>query len=151
MVSELLQRLRTQDDLEILRGELDVLRNAIYQSGTNYSDVLKNEVRGWVSEIIGRESKDRDIKEYFDEIDKSLSSVPVLAVAISFEPSEKFVEKLSTWLKENISKDLVVDILFNTQLIGGIQLSFRGKYLDLSLRKKIAKELEAVSLVGSNK
>ena len=151
MVSELLQRLRTQDDLEILRGELDVLRNAIYQSGTNYSDVLKNEVRGWVSEIIGRESKDRDIKKYFDEIDKSLSSAPVLAVAISFEPSEKFVEKLSTWLKENISKDLVVDILFNTQLIGGIQLSFRGKYLDLSLRKKIAKELEAVSLVGSNK
>lgn len=151
MVSELLQKLRTKDDLETLRGELDVLRNAMYQSDTNYPEVLKNEVRGWVSEIIGRESKDMDAKEYLDEIDKSLSSVPILVVAISFEPSEKFIEKLSSWLKDNISKDLVIDILFNMQLIGGIQLSFRGKYLDLSLRKKISKELETVSLTGSNK
>lgn len=151
MVSELIQKLRTKDDLETLRGELDVLRNTLYQSDTNYSEVLKNEVRGWVSEIITRESKDTDVKEYLDEIDKSLNLVPVLVVAISFEPSEKFIEKLSNWLKENIAKDLVVDILFNTQLIGGIQLSFRGKYLDISLRKKIAKELETVSLVGSNK
>jgi len=151
MDSQLLLKIRTKDDLDILRGELDILRNALYQSNNKYNEVIKNEVRSWVGEIIITESGGGDIKKYLDGVDKALLAIPVLSAAISFEPSEKFIDNLSGWLKENISKNIVVDVLLNTSLIGGIQLAFKGKYLDLSLRKKIAKELETVSLAGSVK
>ncbi len=145
-MSELFSKLKTLEDLEILKGEIDRLENALYQTNVNYNDILKNDIRDWVSEVITRESKEVGFEKYLEKIKKDLISIPVLSASVSFEPSTSFIEKLSLWLKSNISSDVVVDLLLNTQIIGGIQMSFKGKYLDLSLRKKISKELENITL-----
>jgi len=148
--SELLSKLRTKDDLDILRGELDLLENALYQTNTLYNDVIKNDIRSWVSEIILREGKE-DLKGYIKKIKADLLKLPVLSASINFEPSNSFIEKMSIWLKKNIDEKIVVDLLMNTASLGGIQLSYRGKYLDLSLRKKISAELSNLRLNTSNK
>ena len=145
MESELLSKLRTKDDLDILRGELDLLENALYQSINKYNEVIKNDIRSWVSEIILKEGKE-DLKGYIKKLRSEILTVPVLSASINFEPSNTFIEKLSLWLKQNIDKKIVVDLLLNTASLGGIQLSYRGKYLDLSLRKKISAELANVRL-----
>ena len=150
MESELLSKLRTKDDLDILRGELDLLENALYQTNTLYNDVIKNDIRSWVSEIILREGKE-DLKGYIKKIKADLLKLPVLSASINFEPSNSFIEKMSMWLKKNIDEKIVVDLLMNTASLGGIQLSYRGKYLDLSLRKKISAELSNLRLNTSNK
>lgn len=150
MESELLSKLRTKDDLDILRGELDLLENALYQTNTLYNDVIKNDIRSWVSEIILREGKE-DLKGYIKKIKADLLKLPVLSASINFEPSNSFIEKMSIWLKKNIDEKIVVDLLMNTASLGGIQLSYRGKYLDLSLRKKISAELSNLRLNTSNK
>jgi hypothetical protein len=143
--SELLSKLRTKEDLDILRGELDLLENALYQSSNIYNDIIKNDIRSWVSEIVLKEGKE-DLSGYIKKIKVDLLKAPVLSASINFEPSSSFIEKLSLWLKKNIDEKIVVDLLLNTASLGGIQLSYKGKYLDLSLRKKISAELSNMRL-----
>lgn len=149
-MSELLSKIRTLEDLDILKGEVELLQNAIYQTNTKYDDVLNSGVRGWVSQIILSESKEVGMERYLEDLKRSLGTITILSASISFEPSLSFIEKISFWLKTNVSRDLVIDLLYNAHIIGGMQFSYKGKYLDLSLRKKISKELENVTLTGSS-
>ncbi len=146
MPSQLLTKLRTKDDLEILQGELDILDNALYQTTSKYEDVLHNSIRSWVSEIILKESNRETMGEYIKEVETELAKLPVLSASINFEPSQTFIDSISNWLKKNVNENIVVDILLNTASLGGIQLSYKGKYIDLSLRKRISAELENVIL-----
>ena len=145
MVTQLISKLRTKEDLELLRGELDLLKNSLYQKDNNYKEVLENDIRGWVSEIISIEAKDMEIGKYLDDMEMLLKSVQILSASLAFEPSDSFVDRFSQFIKKNVSPGIVVDFLFNPQLIGGTQLSFKGKYVDLSLRKKIIQEFDVAS------
>lgn len=149
MSSQLIQMLRTKEDLEILRGELMMLENALYQTTNKYNNVLRNDIRSWVSEIIVKESKNEGMDRYIKKMKGDLLEVPILTVSIYFEPSNLFIETISNWLKNNIDERLVVDILLNSASLGGIQLSYKGKYLDLSLRKSITNEFENMRLEQS--
>jgi len=151
MVSQLLTKLRTKDDLDILRGELYLLENSLYQTTNKYDNTIRNDIRNWVSDILLQESKDIDISKYIKDLKNDLQEIPVLTASMNFEPSSSFVETVSTWIKGNVDERIVIDILLNTSTLGGVQLSYRGKYLDLSLRKRISAELENVTLTGINK
>lgn len=149
MSSQILTKLRTKDDLDILKGELSTLENAIYHTDINYEDVLRNDIRSWVSEIIRQESSGADLEKYIKNLRSELESVPIVSASISFEPSANFIERISGWLKSNVNKQIVIDLMLNSSSLGGIQLSYRGKYLDLSLRKRLSVELDKVTLTGS--
>ena len=151
MVSQLLTKLRTKDDLDILRGELYLLENSLYQTTNKYDNTIRNDISNWVSDILLQESKDIDISKYIKDLKNDLQEIPVLTASMNFEPSSSFVETVSTWIKGNVDERIVIDILLNTSTLGGVQLSYRGKYLDLSLRKRISAELENVTLTGINK
>ena len=139
----------TKDDLDILKGELESLEGAIYQSKDKYNEIIRSDIRSWVSEIVHKESAGKDVTKYIKELKNEIETVPVLSACIGFEPSSSFIESVSGWLKKNVDDKLVVDIVLNTMLLGGVQLSYAGKYLDLSLRKKISKELENVNFSKS--
>jgi len=147
MQSQLVSKLRTKDDLDILKGELDMIENAIYHTDIKYEDVLRSDIRSWVSEIIIRESEGQDLGSYVKKLRDDIVGVPILSASIYFEPSLSFTETISAWLKKNVSQNIVIEVLQNSSVLGGIQLSYKGKYLDLTLRKKIAKELESITLV----
>jgi hypothetical protein len=147
MLSQLITKLRTKDDLEILKGELNLLENSLYQTNKKYEDVLRSDIRSWVSEIILSEIKETNISDYLKAINKQLTNLPILSASINFEPSSQFIDIFSGWLKKNINENIVVDLLFNTASLGGVQLSYKGKYLDLSLRKRISQELVNIKLL----
>jgi len=150
MSSQLLTKLRTKEDLEILIGELDLLDNALYQTDKKYDDVIHNDIRSWVSEIILNESIKTEMPVYIKELKNDLANIPIISASINFEPSTSFLELISDWLKKYVNEKMVVDLLLNSSTLGGIQLSYKGKYIDLSLRKKIVGEMETVKLISTN-
>ena len=150
MSSQLLTKLRTKEDLEILKGELDLLENALYQTDKKYDDVIHNDIRSWVSEIILNESIKTEMPVYIKELKNDLANIPIISASINFEPSTSFLELISDWLKKYVNEKMVVDLLLNSSTLGGIQLSYKGKYIDLSLRKKIVGEMETVKLISTN-
>ena len=47
------------------------------------------------------------------------------------------IEKLSGWVKTNVTDETLLDFEINPEILGGALISFNGKYLDESLSKKM--------------
>jgi len=148
MSSLLLQNIRTTDDIDLLKDELEALKNTLYQSTNKYNNILNSGIRNWVSEIIKKEANKENMEEYIENIYKEMRSRQIISIGINFEPSELFIDTMSLWLKKNVNDKLVVDIILNSTIIGGVQISYKGKYLDLSLRKRISSEFKNLKLVN---
>jgi hypothetical protein len=77
-----------------------------------------------------------ELKTFFDKIQATISNLPLLSLAIAFEPSEETLKALSEWLILNIHKEVLFDITVDTKLIAGATISFNGKYAECSIKPK---------------
>lgn len=86
-------------------------------------------------------SDSRKIQEILEEIIASIDKMSVLSLEVAFEPTGRTVEKINSWLKENIKSQVLLDFIVNTSLIAGSRIYFEGKVGDYSLRKQFEDRL----------
>ncbi len=82
--------------------------------------------------------KERILKE-LKETKEELLKLPVLKIQLAFSPTPSFIKEISNWLKRNLKKKVLLDVEVNPAIVGGAILEYRGRYLDLSLKKEIEK------------
>ena len=105
-----------------------------------------------------KEIKNLEKKQIFLLCEKLLkiggSSYQDIAFDWAFRIKKQYTKEdfkiFESWLKKYVNEKMVVDLLLNSSTLGGIQLSYKGKYIDLSLRKKIVGEMETVKLISTN-
>ncbi|MFW6282471.1 MAG: F0F1 ATP synthase subunit delta, partial [Minisyncoccales bacterium] len=56
-------------------------------------------------------------------------------------PSKEFIEKISNKIEKEVGEKVILNLIINHKITGGIIIEYRGKYLDLSLSKKINKSI----------
>ncbi|MCD6114696.1 F0F1 ATP synthase subunit delta [bacterium] len=86
----------------------------------------------------GYSNKEKILKE-LEETKEELLKLPVLKIQLAFSPSPSFIKEISDWLKRNLKKKVLLDVEVNPVIVGGAILEYRGRYLDLSLKKEIEK------------
>ena len=82
--------------------------------------------------------KEKILKE-LEETKEELLKLPVLKIQLAFSPTPSFIKEISDWLKRNLKKKVLLDVEVNPVIVGGAILEYRGRYLDLSLKKEIEK------------
>lgn len=78
--------------------------------------------------------------EALDQIQKAkedLLSANILDLTMYIEPDETFISKLYTWFQNNGFKNFLLNIHIDPSIYGGLLLSYNGRYVDLSLKKKV--------------
>lgn len=134
--------LSTQSDLSRTIGELEALDNflregSIRQPGSpmqlpKTSKVFEELVNG--SKLNMLQPSDR---EY---LQKSLlwmrEHAPVIHISFSSDPSALFLEKLTTWLRHNISPFVLVQVGLHPNIGAGCVVRTTNKYFDFSLRQR---------------
>ena len=71
------------------------------------------------------------------EIKQEISKVKVLKLYLAIDPTPQIIENTSSWVKENLGEDVVLDIERDETILGGAIISFDGQYKDFSLRKTL--------------
>lgn len=140
MYSEILDKVRTKQEAVYLKGEIDLLLKAIYQSKeTNFQEVLDKNVRSWVSELLrkGIEKSAINNEPYLKGLKRELSDLKSLNLTIAFEPTEKNLHRLHNWVLDNLGKGIVLEIIVNANILGGSIISYQGKFFDSSVRNKL--------------
>lgn len=61
---------------------------------------------------------------------------PVIHVAFSTDPSPQFLENLSTWLRQNVSPNVLIRVGLHPNIGAGCVVRTTNKYFDLSLRQR---------------
>lgn len=81
------------------------------------------------------------VLKFFTGLSQIVKCLPVVNVQLAFEPNEEIIERIYSWFYLNLGREVVLDVVVNKDIMGGVVVVAGGKYLDFSLRKKIEKEV----------
>ncbi len=147
--SAFLQRIKTREDAEKLKSEIDVLLDLSYEEkGESFGSSLKSRVRFWVAEILTEElsTPGVNMQEELKILKGEIESLDILTLILSFEPSQSALETLSLFVKKNLGEKIILDVLYDSSILGGAKIIYKGIYRDFSLKKIFDAEFPKIKL-----
>lgn len=139
MFSNIINKIRTKEDVYRLVDEIELLLVSLYENGPRgFNSTMGFGVRSWVSEILLSEIAKMDNKspeEYLKSLREVLTGLESVNLTLAFEPSDKTTNKFSSYLQESTGKDVVLDISLDKSILGGVVISYRGIYKDFSIAR----------------
>lgn len=135
----------TKEDLFFYIDEINLAKEFIFK-GENLP--LSEKLKGKVSQIFENFLKNLEREKiistdleknriFFDKLKNYLLKIPQIKFEIAFEPSKTFIGKLSLWLEKNAKEKIILDLISNPEIVGGVIIEYKGKYFNFSLTKKI--------------
>lgn len=145
MYSDILSEIKTSSDRDLLIGELEAIKKALFSSKkAELEEILKSELRLSTASIIKNQmEKGVEMKDYLSGLIYALNNLPEVKLTLGFEPSETTLLIIYSWLTANIAKQMVVNIEIDSKILGGAVISYNGKYYDGSLVKTLEATLLA--------
>lgn len=146
MESNLISRLKTTEDRDLLLSELDLLLKSIYEgSGGSFDITLKNKVRSWVAAIILSEIEsveNLDKKSYLENLKNEVQKIEDMKLGLAYEPSESALERIHDRIVKYSRKQILIDLTTNKNIVGGAVIVYKGKYRDFSMKKVFETEMQ---------
>jgi len=139
----LISRIRTTEERDSLIAEIDILLAAVYEhKGAGLDSALKNRVRYWVAELIrGHIPPDPDAAEnYLRDLKDRLTGLKTLGLRIAFEPTDSTIDKLISYVRKSITKEIILDVEIDPGIFGGAQITYMGEFRDFSLKRLFEEE-----------
>lgn len=119
---ELLDEIKTLDDRELILSEIESFKRKD-------------------TSAVRKEHLDVLSKLNLDNLTKKLREVEVIRVILAIEPTLGILEIIDNFLKANLKQKVIIDFDVNKEIIGGMQLVYKGKYCDLSVLHRIKQKL----------
>jgi F0F1-type ATP synthase delta subunit len=131
----------TRDDWVRLLREVELVEENLFKTdGSTLEEILQKEVRKGLADLLtGQNMSIYNIKNQLREIKVLLKGMKFMKIYTSVDPTLEMVKSMRAWVEKNVGAGIIFDIKVNPDLIGGIVLSWEGKYRDYSLRKKWGK------------
>jgi len=140
---------KTTDDLVDFREEMDKLVQSLFHTEIyKFEETLNQFVRVRVATEIRRILKEdqinakEHIKAFLEDLYKTITTLPILKLQLSFEPSEMVISDISHWARNNLERGILLDLTLERTLLGGAVIVYNGKFYDYSVRKKLKEIFE---------
>lgn len=139
MYSEIFNLINTKSQLSLLLYETELLRDSLFKTQVSFEQILETQVRPSIATAIQNSLNNSkvDKETFLKGLRVEIGKFSELAVVLAFEASAQTFEILGRWVKDNLSDKTVLDISFDNSLIAGGILVYKGKYIDLSIKKLI--------------
>src|SRR3989344_1477588 len=115
MYSDIFDSIRTKHELDLLMAEIRELKESIYETkAATFEDTLKQKVRDHIADMIRLDLKKDDKisnQEYLGGLEKALEKINVIALTVSFEPTEEVVEKVFEWVAKNLGNGIIIHFI----------------------------------------
>lgn len=82
------------------------------------------------------------VKDFIFVLMTKISTLPVISLAIAFEPEEQTLKALAEWFFINTHKQMLFDISVDRNVIAGARITYNGKFFDFSIRPTFERILE---------
>lgn len=134
--------IKTKDDLNTFRAEIDLLKDSLFEKQKNLDYTLANSVRSSVSQAIKTDLSSASLspENYFNGLLAELDQLKILQLTLAFEPPPKSITRLSDWVAANLGPGLILDLQFDPTILGGALIAYQGKYHDYSLKSALDRD-----------
>ncbi|OGM32104.1 hypothetical protein A2803_00880 [Candidatus Woesebacteria bacterium RIFCSPHIGHO2_01_FULL_44_21] len=145
MYSDILVLVRTTFEREILLGELMALKDSLFEPKKGPENILKDEVRVSVANIIrSKLEKGEKLESYIDGLVRTLDGLTEVKFELPKEPTEREIGLIYDWLTTNVPSGAIIAYSINPSVLGGATISHKGRYYDGSLRTILESTLKEV-------
>lgn len=139
MYSNFLELVKTDYDREVLISEIDKVLATFYQ--VTKSDDLSALRAETLSLIKKAEQTESNLSGFLKSLRQMLLDLKTFELTISIEPSQELVDEIFLWLKMNVKDPILLKFKKKADLIGGAEVSYKGKYYALTLDKILDQEI----------
>lgn len=143
MYSDFLSLVRTDSEKLLLISEIDTVIDSLYATDTNsLKNTLAKNVRTETSSFFQKAyEKEKNFLGFLKALRQIILELKEINITIAVDPSNEIVDTVHSWLETNIGKSLIINFEKNESLIGGAQISYMGKYFELTLKKELENTL----------
>lgn len=141
---------RTTRERDALFEEIDAVISKLYDTDSSNLDaviasqsraeVARTIMRIFVALNVGKNSK--AVEGALEDIKKYLHQREILRMDIAFEPNEETIRLVAGWVSRNISGHVLLEFIINRALMGGVTISYQGRYKEIALAALINQFLE---------
>jgi len=146
-----LQDIRTLDDLRLMSGQIDQLLVSLFKATSDdFNDTLQTKLQRTLGTHLMLSLKSQNIRLdnqeqlqlYFTGLREYISHLPVLQLTLAYHPTNEQVEQLSEWVRAETVKPVILQLIYNKIVLGGAIITYQGRIIDLSLKKKFERVYE---------
>ena len=83
------------------------------------------------------------VQQFLQELQASIRTLPVVTVILGFTPSNDLIRSISKWFDIYTGSKILIGVVIDTGIIGGVKIEWDGKYIDYSLKKLLQEKLKA--------
>ncbi len=109
------------------------LKAYFYRLSKTLADALSDT---FAKEPITEANRDK-IETLVKQLQEALKTCTVLTMTIAFRSDEETITVFSSWAKENVGINTVLEIQVDKTIGGGALIVVNGKYKDYSIKKKL--------------
>jgi len=135
-ISQLLQSIKTVEDRNRLYFEIGLVSDAIYKGG-ELEKVLDSKISKTFAEYVGSERSQEILSRKLSELKKSLDELVVVKLTLAFEPSTSTIDKILAFLRQNFGEQTILELRFESKILGGVIFEFKGLYKDYTLKSRL--------------
>jgi F0F1-type ATP synthase delta subunit len=117
---------------KIYETEFDLEKSLMTEFGLKKKELLLTMLRD--NEISAESPK--KLKDFLADLQKDITSLPVLAIKIAFEPNDKNLKAFSEWFVMNTKNQVLFDITVDRRLVAGAIFNFNGRDADYTIKDK---------------
>jgi F0F1-type ATP synthase delta subunit len=145
---DIIKTVRTTEEQSILLNTIDLLVKELYRNqpvtaalitklfGENTGGIVQASLgaRGiLLSDISG-------VKSFFSDLSDYVRGAQVIHATVAVPPEESMLEIFAEWLQRTFPQQPVVfEVKHDIAIVAGIQLDYKGKYWDYSLKQQVTK------------
>lgn len=141
----LIRTIRTKEEKDKLRDQMIMLEGSLFRSGSEgFEKILKTKLPEHIASVMRDILSGSSLKEnpeatrkFFEELKHTIDALPLLKLSMAFSPSEEMIQRLHEWIAENLGVGIVLDISYDTLILGGARMIFQGKYKESTLSQMI--------------
>jgi F0F1-type ATP synthase delta subunit len=140
--ADCIEILKTKDEAQQCKTELNNLIEGLF-SNKSFAEL--------VSEYVSYQKKDllfallekyhidtknlSQTQAFLQELQSAIDALPVATLTLAFSPKQGLITTLSGWFAVHAKKIVLLDIMVNKRLLGGVIISYNGIYKDYSLKR----------------
>src|SRR5436190_11017730 len=145
LVFELLNIIKTKEDKIQFLKQLEKISQTFFAKENDLQSLLQESIpygkRQKILHMAHNQHVDitsvETMQTFIEELKSLVIAMPEITITFAIEPTEVMITGISSWFAVNLKKPMILDIVVNTTLIGGIILHYQGIYKDFSVKKKL--------------
>lgn len=137
---------RTTEERDVILSELGNLLTTFYKTDEKeFTNMLNSDVSLRTAELIHSLLQEQNVEmtsrtqvnQLLESLKNELAEMKTVQITLAIKPQHGFLDQLSAWINTNIQEKSLLQLTIDPQIIGGIILLHQGKYINLSLKKKV--------------